>query len=239
MRSVRPLRLVAVVLALAASAAACGGDSEDDGAAQDSSIAETTTTLLPTTTRPPVTSLAAPELTTTTASPEDAEITVPPTTTADETRSERPPAPSGLTCLPGTGEGEVLVEWDAPADTSNIVLARLYVSKDGGPMNTARVLSLDEIDTTREGGARWAATVGGLALNVPLQLTVTYFNNPSQDPRYESRWNVIDGVYRGIGQPCNPEGTVTTTTMTTTTTTTTAPPSSTTEQTSTTAPPSS
>ncbi len=227
MRPVRPLRLVAVVLALAASAAACGGDNEDDGAEQDGSIAETTTTLIPTTTRPPVTSLAAPEVTITTAPPEITEITVPPTTTVEETPSERPPAPSGLKCLPGTGEGEVLLEWDAPADTSNIVLARLYAGKDGGPLKNVRALSLDEIDTARDGGTRWAAAVGGFALNVPLQLTVTYFSNPSQEPKYESRWNVIDGVYRGIGQPCNPEGTATTTT---------APPTSTTTPSSTTTP---
>ena len=192
----RSLRLAAAILALALVAAACSDDSEDDPDEVDE--APTTTASVNTTTSQPlVTTPTAPEETTTTT------VVVGTTTTTtteppDSTSVGPPPPPSNVRCQAGTAENELLVEFDALPDPSNISKIRVYVSVDGGPMITNGEFDVGQIDTARSGGDRWAARARRLPADVPLRLTATSFNLLGQ----ESGWHIVGGLYTGAGAPC-------------------------------------
>ena len=191
----RSLRLAAAILALTLVAAACSDDSEDDEESSDE-VATTTLSVSPTTSQPRVT--------TPTTAPVD-----PPTTTVVElvattstteppeggTSSGPPNPPSNVRCRAGTAENELLVEFDALPDPSNISKIRVYVSVDGGPMITNGEFDVGQIDTS---GDRWAARARRLPANVPLRLTATSFNLLGQ----ESGWYIVGGLYTGAGAPC-------------------------------------
>ena len=198
----RSMRLVGTMLALVLIASACGGDDENE---ETEEPPETTPT------QPATTQATAPETVTTPTAPtttavapeEGGELEPPPTTDPAPTATPgtvRLPAPTNLTCLAGTREGELLVEWDAVSNLADISKYRLYVSEDGGRFNTNGHFRIDEVDTTRAGGTRWAAPVRRLPANVPLRFRVTVFNLLEQ----ESLAHFVHGVYSGLGLPCEP-----------------------------------
>ena len=197
----RSLRLGAAMLALVLVASACGGDDGEKETVDEDT--ETTLRDTPTTARPEIT---PPTTTTTTvADPPDEGGEPEPAPTTDPAPiatpgTERLPAPTNLKCLAGTREGEFLVEWDAVSNPANISKYRLYVSEDGGPFNTNGHFRIDEVDTTRASGTRWAAPVRRLPANVPLRFRVTVFNLLEQ----ESFAHFVHGVYSGPGLPCEP-----------------------------------
>ncbi len=200
------------VLALALIASACGNGDEDEEALP----VESTVTIPPssetTTSRPVIPEPEPdPEENEEEEDPETGGITTTTTTTVPPgDGTGPPPPPANLTCLAGANEGEVTLEWDAPADPSNVAAVRLYVSEDGGPFITNRNLDLSNVDQTRSGGSRWGATVLDVPANLPIRLAATTFNALGQ----ESGWYVITGMYRGPGQPCTADATVVTTTTT-------------------------
>ena len=112
------------------------------------------------------------------------------------------------------GEGELFVEWDAPADAVNVNRLRLYVSFDGGPFLTNQEISLEDVDTERSNGSRWGVTVTSLPASVPLRIAVTTFNAIGM----ESDSNPVSAHYAGTGEACG-SGVIPTTTTTATTTT--------------------
>lgn len=120
-----------------------------------------------------------------------------------------PPAPANLKCLAGVGEGELFVEWDAPADSININRLRVYVSFDGGPFLTNQDISLEGVDTERSSGSRWGVTVTSLPANVPLRIAVTTFNAIGA----ESESNPVSAHYTDAGEACG-SGVIPTTTTT-------------------------
>ncbi len=195
----RSLRLATALLALALVAAACSDDEDGEGE-PIGDVTTTTESTVPTTTQPRVT-------TPTTAPVEEA-----PTTTAVEvvattstteppeaaTSVGPPPPPSNVRCRAGNAENELLVEFDALPNPSDIAHIRVYVSVDGGPMITNGEYTVDQVDTTRSGGDRWAARARRLPANVPLRLAATSFNHLGQ----ESGWYIVAGVYTGPGAPC-------------------------------------
>ena len=196
----RSMRLVGTMLALVLIASSCGGDDENEETAEPP---ETTPT------QPATTQATAPETVTTPTAPtttavapeEGGELEPPPTTDPAPIATPgtvRLPAPTNLKCLAGTREGELLVEWDAVSNLADISKYRLYVSEDGGRFNTNGHFRIDEVDTTRAGGTRWAAPVRRLPANVPLRFRVTVFNLLEQ----ESLAHFVHGVYSGPGQPC-------------------------------------
>ena len=192
------LRLATAILALALVAAACG----DDGEGEQDPVDEVTTTTgstVPTTTQPRITTptTEAPVTTETTSTT----VTTPTSTTAPpETGISLgpPPPPSNVACEAGTAENELLVEFDALPNPSDISKIRVYVSVDGGPMITNGEYTVDEVDTTRADGTRWAARARRLPASVPLRLTATSFNQLGQ----ESGWYIVEGLYAGPGAPC-------------------------------------
>ena len=195
---VRMMKLGAVALAFALGAAACGGG--DDGGSDSSAVDNvllTDTTVAPSTSRPVVTS------STTTLpiiiSPDDGTDTT--TTLASGSGgSGDPQPPANPQCLAGTGANELTLEWDAPDNPANVASVRVYMSEDGGPFRSNRGnLDVSELDTRRAGGNRWAATVVGVPLNVPVRLAATSFNSVGK----ESGWYVVEGLYTGQGQPCS------------------------------------
>ncbi|MYA14491.1 MAG: hypothetical protein F4Z26_07190 [Acidimicrobiaceae bacterium] len=203
MRSIRlatALRLATAVFALALVAAACSDDGED-GEEPAGEVTTTTGSATPTTTQPRVTTpTTAPveEPTPTTVVEEVAATTS--TTEPPEagTSLGPPPPPSNVRCQAGNAENELLVEFDALPNPSDIAHIRVYVSVDGGPMITNGEYTVDQVDTTRSGGDRWAARARGLPANTPLRLAATSFNHLGQ----ESGWYIVEGLYSGPGAPC-------------------------------------
>ena len=196
----RSLKLAAAILALALVAAACSDDGEDGEEPVDE-VTTTTPSTSPTTTQPRVTT------------PTTAPVEEPPATTVVEeavsttstteppetgTSLGPPPPPSNVRCRAGNAENELLVEFDALPSPSDIAHIRVYVSVDGGPMITNGEYTIDQVDTTRSGGDRWAARARRLPANVPLRLTATSFNHLGQ----ESGWYIVEGLYAGPGAPC-------------------------------------
>lgn len=204
MRSWR-LGLIAIAVILLST---CGGDDSEDGDAADNTTTTTSsTTTVTTTTRPDV-----PDGTTTSTLPE-VSLPLPPddgdTNNGDNTEpvdnlAEAPP-PNNLKCLAGSAEGELLVEWDAPPDPDIISRVRVYVSDDGGPFITNRNLAVEQIDTSRSDGNRWAAAAVGLETGVPIRIAVTMFNNVDK----ESGWYFVEASYTGPGEACDGSGTPT------------------------------
>ena len=194
----RSLRLAAAILALALTAAACSDDSEEAVDEAVDEVPATTESVSPPTTQPRVT--------TPTSVPEEiptvtvVEVVPPPNTTEppNSTSVGPPPPPSNVRCRAGTAENELLVEFDALPDPSNISKIRVYVSVDGGPMITNGEFDVGQIDTARSGGDRWAARARRLPADVPLRLTATSFNLLGQ----ESGWHIVGGLYTGAGAPC-------------------------------------
>ena len=191
----RSLRLATAIFALALVAAACSDDENGDG--EPPEVTTTTESASPTTTQPRVTTpTTAPEEPPTTTVVEVATTTS--TTEPPETSLGPPPPPSNVRCQAGNAENELLVEFDALPNPSDIAHIRVYVSVDGGPMITNGEYTVDQVDTTRSGGTRWAARARGLPANVPLRLTATSFNYLGQ----ESGWYIVEGLYTGSGAPC-------------------------------------
>ena len=197
----RSLRLVAAVLALALVAAACSDDSEENGEAANGEVTTTTRSGSTTpTTQPRVTTPTTepPEATTDTTAPDPPELPET-TTTPPPSVSVGPPAPpSDVSCKAGARDGELLVEFDALTNPSDISKIRVYVSVDGGPMITNGEFDVGQVDTARNGGSRWAARARNLPANVPLRLTATSFNQLGQ----ESGWYIVEGLYTAAGAPC-------------------------------------
>ncbi|MDE0267842.1 MAG: hypothetical protein OXI96_02220 [Acidimicrobiaceae bacterium] len=180
----------------------------------------TTTTQSTTTTTTQSTTTTTTQSTTTTTLTEDEETQDVNTTTTTTSLLAGagigpPPVPLNLTCLAGENEGELLIEWDAPLETTNVNKVRLYVSVDGGAFKTNRTIPVSEVDTTRADNTRWAAAIKSLPVNVPIRVSVTAFNAIGK----ESPWHVIHAHYVGVGEDCG-SGVIPTTTTTTTTTTT-------------------
>ena len=193
----RSMRFAAAILALTLVAAACGDDENGEEVPVDE-VTTTTGSASPTTTQP--------RMTTPTTRPDEpptttvVEIATPTTSTTEppETSLGPPPPPSNVRCQAGNAENELLVTFDALPNPSDIAKIRVYVSVDGGPMITNGEYSVDEVDTSRSGGARWAARARDLPVNVPLRLTATSFNQLGQ----ESGWYIVEGLYAGPGAPC-------------------------------------
>ena len=194
----RSLRLVAAVLALALVAAACSDDAEENDQATNGEVTTTTRSVsTPSTTQPRVTTPTTepPEATTDTTAPELPETT----TTPPPSVSVGPPAPpADVRCEAGVRDGELFVEFDALPNPSDISKIRVYVSVDGGPMITNGEFDVGQVDTTRDGGSRWAARARNLPANVPLRVTATSFNQLGQ----ESGWYLVEGLYTAAGAPC-------------------------------------
>jgi hypothetical protein len=201
----RSLRLATAIFALALIAAACSDD--ENGEEEPADGTTTTTESVGTTT-------TQPRVTTPTTEPVDETPTttavelVPTTSTTEPPESVAslgPPAPpSNVRCQAGTAENELLVEFDALPNPSDISKIRVYVSVDGGPMITNGEYTVNQVDTTRSGGDRWAARARGLPANVPLRLAATSFNQLGQ----ESGWYIVQGLYAGPGAPCGDPGDV-------------------------------
>jgi hypothetical protein len=195
----RSLRLATAIFALALVAAACSDDENGEEEPVDE-VTTTTQSASPTTTQPRVTTpTTAPEEIPTTTVVEEAPVTTS-TTAPPETGTTLgpPPPPSNVRCQAGSAENELLVEFDALPNPSDIAHIRVYVSVDGGPMITNGEYTVDQVDTTRSGGSRWAARARGLPANVPLRLAATSFNQLGQ----ESGWYIVEGLYAGPGAPC-------------------------------------
>ena len=196
----RSLRLVAAVLALAMVAAACSDDVEEDPEATNGGTTTTTSVGTTSTTQPIVTTPTTepPEATTDTTAPDPPELRET-TTTPPPSVSVGPPAPpAGVRCEAGVRDGELLVEFDALTNPSDISKIRVYVSVDGGPMITNGEFDVGQVDTARNGGSRWAARARNLPADVPLRLTATSFNQLGQ----ESGWYIVEGLYTAAGAPC-------------------------------------
>ena len=196
----RSLRLGAAMLALALVAAACSDDGTPEETTNgDPGTSTTTRATSTTTTQPLVTTptVAAPETTTTTvAPPEDSTGTT--TTLAPTVSVAAPPPPSNLRCVGGSGDNELLVEFDAPANPAEISKIRTYLQIDGEPILTNGEFTVGQVDTTRSNGTRWAAAVRRVPANVPVKLYATSFNQLGQ----ESGWYSVDGLYTAAGAPC-------------------------------------
>ncbi len=199
----RSLRFAAAVLALALVAAACSdddGDNNDDGAVDESttttaSIVTTTTQLLVTQPTPPLVVEVPP------VSEDQVPVETPITTstTVPPPQTVAPPvAPSNVACRGGNAPNELNVEFDALPNPAEVSKIRVYVSESGGAMITNSEYTVNEIDTTRAGGSRWAARALDIQPGVPVRLTVTSFNQLGR----ESGWYIVSGVYTGQGEPC-------------------------------------
>lgn len=197
----RSLRLGAALLVLVLVAAACSDDEDPEEETPDPAATDPTTTrATPTTTAEPLVTTPTsepPETTTTTEAPSGDDALV--TTTLSPTVSvAAPPAPNDLRCVGGSADNELLVEFDALTDPSGISRIRTYLQVDGEPILTNGEFTVDQIDTTRDGGSRWAAPVRNVPANVPVKLYATSFNQLGQ----ESGWYSVDGLYTAAGAPC-------------------------------------
>lgn len=165
---------VAVLVLVSVVGAACGDDSTETGS--DEPTPSPTNEASPTTAPSPST-----EPPSTTAAPEPTEA---PATTAPETTeavdTEAPPAPTGLDCPgPGGGSGEIILQFDAPADPSDVDTIRVYVNDgsgfgrivntpiDGSPATLGTVWEL-----VTSGSAIW--TIGVAPVYGEVEVAVTF-----------------------------------------------------------------
>ena len=197
----RSLRLAAAVLALALVATACGDDGEDSAAPDDQeevttttrSVAAATSTQPPTT--PPTTSVEPPTTSVEIIEPATTSTTEPPEPTVSVAP---PPPPSNLKCLAGSAANELLLEFDALPNPEDISKIRTYMQVGDEPVLANDEFTVGQVDTTRSGGARWAAPVRGVPANVAVKLYATSFNQLGQ----ESGWYSVAGLYTAPGAPC-------------------------------------
>lgn len=192
--------LVAVASAvLTFGLAACG--SGDDAAptppstttsTTSTTIEATTSTASATTTRPPTTTFTASS-TTTSPTSTTTEV-VPASSVASDT--EAPAAPTNVTCAPGGGSQEVLLEWDAPADPADIVDVRLYVNDGSGFVRTNK-FTIDSGQVLIS-STRWSA----VAYPVPVATHVSMAVTVGDEAGNESGWNPIDVYYEYSGADC-------------------------------------
>ena len=202
------------IVFVASAVLGCTTNESTDQPSQDDNTGTTATTVV----EPTTTQLETTTTTTTTVpvvdptTPEDSSTTTTTLSLAGSGTGD-PPPPENVTCLAGTNEGELLIEWDAPSSTVNVNRVRLYVSVDGQPFRNNRTIPLTDVDTTRDNGNRWAATVSSVPDNVPLRIAVTTFNLIEK----ESGWYPISAHYTGPGEPCG-SGIIPTATTSTTTT---------------------
>ncbi len=198
----RSLRLGAAMLALVLVAAACSDDEDPEEATNGEEVTGTTTTRATTTTteQPLVTTptVAPPETTTTTEVPAEDAADVTTTTLAPTVSVAAPPPPSDLRCLGGSADNELLLEFDALPNPAEISKIRTYLQLDGEPVIANGEFTIGQVDTTRDGGTRWAAPVRRVPANVPVKLYATSFNQLGQ----ESGWYSVDGLYTAAGAPC-------------------------------------
>ena len=198
----RSLRLGAALLALALVAAACSDDEGGEEATPEEEVTDTTTTRAATTTtdEPLVTTPTSepPQTTTTTEAPSEDAPEEATTTLAPTVSVAAPPPPANLRCVGGSGDNELLVEFDALPDPAEISKIRTYLQLDGEPVIANGEFTVGQVDTTRDGGARWAAPVRRVPANVPVKLYATSFNQLGQ----ESGWYSVDGLYTAAGAPC-------------------------------------
>ena len=202
----RSLRLGIAMLALVLVAAACSDDEDPDEATAEEEVTDTTTTRAATTTteQPPMTTPTSEppaEVPTSTVVIEE-ETTATTTAPSPAVSVAAPPAPSGLRCLGGSADNELLVEFDALPNPAEISKIRTYLQVDGEPVLTNGEFTVGEIDTTRSGGTRWAAPVRNVPADVPVRLYATSFNQLGQ----ESGWYGVDGMYTATGAPCGTAG---------------------------------
>ena len=198
----RSLRLGAALLALALVAAACSDDEDPEEATNGEGVTATTTTRATTTTteQPLVTTptVAPAETTTTTEVPAEDAPEETTTTLAPTVSVAAPPPPSDLRCVGGSADNELLVEFDALPDPAEISKIRTYMQLEGEPVIANGEFTVGQVDTTRDGGTRWAAPVRRVPANVPVKLYATSFNQLGQ----ESGWYSVDGLYTAAGAPC-------------------------------------
>ena len=198
----RSLRLGVAMLALVLVAAACSDDENGEGATPEEEVTDTTTTRATstTTTEPQITTPTSepPDTTTTTEAPSEGAPEETATTLAPTVSVAAPPPPSNLRCLGGSNANELLVEFDALPDASEISKVRTYMQFEGEPVIANGEFTVGQVDTTRNGGTRWAAPVRGVPADVPVKLYATSFNQLGQ----ESGWYSVDGLYTAAGAPC-------------------------------------
>lgn len=198
----RSLRLGVAMLALVLVAAACSDDENGEGETPEEEVTDTTTTRATstTTTEPQITTPTSepPEITTTTEAPSEDAPEETTTTLAPTVSVAAPPPPSNLRCLGGSADNELLVEFDALPDASEISKVRTYMQLEGEPVIANGEFTVGQVDTTRNGGTRWAAPVRRVPANVPVKLYATSFNQLGQ----ESGWYSVDGLYTAAGAPC-------------------------------------
>lgn len=190
------------MLALVLVAAACSDDENGEGETPEEEVTDTTTTRATstTTTEPQITTPTSepPEITTTTEAPSEDAPEETTTTLAPTVSVAAPPPPSNLRCLGGSADNELLVEFDALPDASEISKVRTYMQLEGEPVIANGEFTVGQVDTTRNGGTRWAAPVRRVPANVPVKLYATSFNQLGQ----ESGWYSVDGLYTAAGAPC-------------------------------------
>lgn len=198
----RSLRLGVAMLALVLVAAACSDDENGEGAPPEEEVTDTTTTrATPTTTAEPLVTTPTsepPDTTTTTEAPSEDAPEETTTTLAPTVSVAAPPAPSNLRCIGGSNDNELLVEFDALPNPSEISKIRTYLQLDGEPVIANGEFTVGQVDTTRNGGTRWAAPVRRVPADVPVKLYATSFNQLGQ----ESGWYSVDGLYTAAGGPC-------------------------------------
>lgn len=199
----RSLRLGVAMLALVLVAAACSDEEGDGEATNGEEVADTTTTRATptTTTEPQITTPTSepPETTTTIEAPsEDAPEEATTTTVASAVSVAAPPPPGNLRCLGGSADNELLLEFDALPNPAEISKVRTYMQLEGEPVIANGEFTVGQIDTTRNGGTRWAAPVRGVPADVVVKLYATSFNQLGQ----ESGWYSVDGLYTAAGAPC-------------------------------------
>ncbi len=195
----RSMRFAAALCVLVLVAAACSDDENGEEEPSDETTTTTTASAGPTTTQALIT--------TPTTAPEEAPTTTVVEVSAPTTSTTAPPVstgvgpptpPSNVRCQAGNADNELLVEFDALPSPADVAKIRVYVSVDGGPMITNGEYTLDQIDTTRSGGDRWAARARSVPPNAALRLAVTSFNQLGQ----ESGWYIVEAQYVGSGQAC-------------------------------------
>ncbi|MEM7143074.1 MAG: hypothetical protein AAF548_18780 [Actinomycetota bacterium] len=208
-------RLIYAVAAVAVLAGSCTGDDDGESAsapaaaiATDSSTTVPTTTV-PTTTVPPttesITTTVAPTTTTvapttteaaTTTSTSTSSTTTAAPTTSGAPDTDAPSAPTGLTCLSGGGSGELTIQFDAPADSTDVATVQTYVREPGGSF--ARINTFTVAELLDSEGPRWTTNLFPAPVATPIDVAVTFDDAAGN----ESGWNPIDAYYAYGAGPC-------------------------------------
>ena len=103
-----------------------------------------------------------------------------------------------MSCTPGAGAEELVVERDAPSEDDGVTGFFVYVSPDGNQLARLAHVGVGDAALAAD-GPRWSTTVGPVPAAGAIDVAVTAVDEAGN----ESGWYPIDAYYVSAGTSCH------------------------------------